>query len=102
MGTGQILIAAFSVLLLVLGLATTPAFATRTFRRAVLIIAILAAVITPSSDATSMLAFMAPMIALYMIGLVVQRIFRGKGPGNSSGPSHGPQHPLPIAGTSPR
>ena len=47
----------------------TPAFLMRHFRIAVMIIAIAAAVITPSGDALSMAVFALPMIALYLLGV---------------------------------
>ena len=46
----------------------TPAFLMRHFRMAVLVIAILAAVVTPSGDALTMTIFAAPMIGLYLLG----------------------------------
>ncbi len=49
----------------------TPAFLWKNFRYAVLIITILAAVITPTPDATTMLVFMAPMFLLYVLGIAV-------------------------------
>jgi sec-independent protein translocase protein TatC len=47
----------------------TPGFLMRHFRMAVMIIAIAAAVITPSGDALTMTVFATPMIALYLIGV---------------------------------
>jgi sec-independent protein translocase protein TatC len=49
----------------------TPAFLWKNFRYAVLIITIVAAVITPTPDATTMLVFMAPMLLLYFLGIAV-------------------------------
>jgi sec-independent protein translocase protein TatC len=49
----------------------TPKFLVKNFRYAILIIAVVAAVITPTPDATTMLVFMAPMIALYGLGVGV-------------------------------
>jgi len=49
----------------------TPAFLWRNVRYAILVIAILAAIITPTPDATTMIVFMAPMIALYFVGIAV-------------------------------
>ena len=49
----------------------TPGFLWKNFRYALLIIAVVAAVITPTPDATTMLIFMAPMIALYLVGIGV-------------------------------
>ena len=49
----------------------TPKFLWKNVRYAVLIIAIVAAVITPTPDATTMLIFMAPMLGLYFVGIAV-------------------------------
>jgi sec-independent protein translocase protein TatC len=49
----------------------TPQFLLKNFRYALVIITIVAAVVTPSPDATTMLIFMAPMILLYFIGVWV-------------------------------
>ncbi|HTU34081.1 MAG TPA: twin-arginine translocase subunit TatC [Candidatus Acidoferrum sp.] len=49
----------------------TPKFLLKNFRYAMLIITIVAAVVTPTPDATTMLIFMAPMVALYFIGVFV-------------------------------
>ena len=49
----------------------TPGFLWKNFRYAILIIAVVAAIITPTPDATTMLIFMAPMIVLYVVGIGV-------------------------------
>ncbi len=49
----------------------TPKFLWGNFRYAVLIIAIVAAVVTPTTDALTMTIFMAPMILLYLVGIGV-------------------------------
>ena len=49
----------------------TPKFLIRNFRYAMLIITVAAAIITPTPDATTMLIFMTPMIALYFISVLV-------------------------------
>jgi len=49
----------------------TPRFLLQNFRYAILVIAILAAVVTPTPDATTMLVFMAVMVALYFLGVGV-------------------------------
>ncbi|HKS82664.1 MAG TPA: twin-arginine translocase subunit TatC [Candidatus Acidoferrales bacterium] len=49
----------------------TPKFLLRNFRYAMLIITIVAAVVTPTPDATTMLIFMAPMVVLYFVGVLV-------------------------------
>ncbi|MGH9705965.1 MAG: twin-arginine translocase subunit TatC, partial [Candidatus Acidiferrales bacterium] len=41
------------------------------FRYAMLLITIVAAVVTPTPDATTMLIFMAPMVILYFVGVFV-------------------------------
>jgi len=47
----------------------TPGFLIRHLRMAIMVIAIAAAVITPSGDALTMTVFALPMIALYLIGI---------------------------------
>ena len=47
----------------------TPGFLLRHFRMAVMIIAIVAAVITPSGDAVTLGLFAAPMVGLYLLGV---------------------------------
>ncbi len=49
----------------------TPRFLWKHFRYAILIISIVAAIITPTPDATTMLVFMAPMVGLYFVGILV-------------------------------
>jgi len=49
----------------------TPRFLWKNFKYAILIIAIIACVITPTPDAMTMLIFMAPMILLYLVGIGV-------------------------------
>ncbi|HUJ29998.1 MAG TPA: twin-arginine translocase subunit TatC [Candidatus Acidoferrum sp.] len=49
----------------------TPKFLMKNFRYAMLIITIVAAVVTPTPDATTMLIFMAPMVLLYFVGVFV-------------------------------
>ncbi len=49
----------------------TPKFLWKNFRYAILIIAVVAAIITPTPDATTMLIFMAPMVGLYFVGIAV-------------------------------
>ena len=57
----------------------TPRFLWNNFRYAVLIIAIVAAVVTPTTDAFTMVVFMAPMIVLYILGIGVSFfVVRGK------------------------
>src|ERR1700730_9929582 len=49
----------------------TPQFLWKNVRYAILIIAVVAAIVTPTPDATTMLVFMAPMLALYFISIGV-------------------------------
>jgi sec-independent protein translocase protein TatC len=49
----------------------TPAFLWKNLRYAILIIAVIAAIVTPTPDAMTMLVFMAPMVALYFVGIGV-------------------------------
>ena len=49
----------------------TPAFLWRYFRHAIVAIAIIAAAVTPTTDAFTMLVFAGPMIALYIVGIGV-------------------------------
>jgi sec-independent protein translocase protein TatC len=52
----------------------TPKFLWKNFRYAVLIITVVAAIITPTPDATTMLVFMAPMFLLYFLGIGVAAV----------------------------
>jgi sec-independent protein translocase protein TatC len=52
----------------------TPKFLLKNFRYAMLVITILAAIVTPSPDATTMLIFMAPMIVLYFVSVLVSYV----------------------------
>lgn len=49
----------------------TPKFLWQNFRYAILIIAVVAAIITPTPDAQTMLIFMLPMVGLYFVGIAV-------------------------------
>jgi sec-independent protein translocase protein TatC len=49
----------------------TPKFLWKNLRYAILVIAVIAAIVTPTPDAMTMLVFMAPMIALYFVGIGV-------------------------------
>jgi sec-independent protein translocase protein TatC len=49
----------------------TPKFMLKNFRYAILVIAILAAILTPTPDATTMLVFMAVLVGLYFVGVGV-------------------------------
>jgi sec-independent protein translocase protein TatC len=52
----------------------TPKFLLKNFRYAMLIITVVAAVVTPTPDATTMLVFMAPMVVLYFLGVFVSYV----------------------------
>jgi sec-independent protein translocase protein TatC len=52
----------------------TPKFLWQNIRYAILVIAIVAAIITPTPDAMTMLIFMAPMVGLYFIGIAVSAV----------------------------
>jgi sec-independent protein translocase protein TatC len=52
----------------------TPRFLWTNIRYAILVIAIVAAIITPTPDAMTMLIFMAPMIGLYFVGIAVSAV----------------------------
>jgi sec-independent protein translocase protein TatC len=49
----------------------TPSFLWKNLRYAILIISIVAAIVTPTPDAMTMLVFMMPMVALYFVGIAV-------------------------------
>jgi sec-independent protein translocase protein TatC len=53
----------------------TPGFLLRNFRYAVIVIAILSAILTPTPDIANMLIFMAPMAGLYLLGTLVAFLF---------------------------
>lgn len=52
----------------------TPKFLWNNFRYAILVIAMVAALVTPTPDAVTMLVFMAPMILLYVVGIGVSAL----------------------------
>lgn len=52
----------------------TPQFLWKNSRYAIAIISIIAAIVTPTPDATTMLVFMAPMIGLYFLGMGVSYV----------------------------
>jgi sec-independent protein translocase protein TatC len=57
----------------------TPRWLWKNLRYAILIITIVAAVVTPTPDATTMLIFMAPMVGLYFVGIGVSwMVYRRK------------------------
>jgi len=62
----------------------TPRFLMRHFRTAVLLIAVLAAVITPTGDMLTMSVFAGPMILLYLLGVFVSWAFGKRSPSGSS------------------
>jgi sec-independent protein translocase protein TatC len=52
----------------------TPKMLLKNFRYAMLVITIVAAIVTPTPDATTMLIFMAPMVLLYFAGVLVSYV----------------------------
>lgn len=59
----------------------TPRFLWKNFKYAILIIFIIAAVITPTPDVVTQCIFAAPMILLYLAGILVAQIFGKPRPG---------------------
>jgi sec-independent protein translocase protein TatC len=53
----------------------TPGFLMRHLRTAVVIIAVVAAVITPTGDVITMTVFAGPMVLLYLLGVLVSWLF---------------------------
>lgn len=70
-GVGAVFELPMIILVLSLFGIVTPKFLVKNFRYAVLVIAVVAAIITPTPDATTMLVFMGPMILLYVVGIAV-------------------------------
>jgi sec-independent protein translocase protein TatC len=70
-GVGAVFELPMVILVLALFGIVTPQFLWKNFRYAILIISIVAAIITPTPDAMTMLIFMAPMILLYLVGIGV-------------------------------
>jgi sec-independent protein translocase protein TatC len=57
----------------------TPQWLWKNLRYAILIITVIAAIVTPTPDATTMLIFMTPMVGLYFLGIAVSyMVFRKK------------------------
>jgi len=52
----------------------TPQFLWKNFRYAILVIAVVAAIVTPTPDAMTMLIFMLPMVGLYFVGIIVSAL----------------------------
>jgi sec-independent protein translocase protein TatC len=52
----------------------TPKFLWKNFRYAILVISVVAAIVTPTPDAMTMLVFMAPMVGLYFVGIAVSAV----------------------------
>ena len=72
----------------------TPQVLWKNLRYAIMVIAVVAAIVTPTPDATTMLIFMAPMVALYFLCILLAAVFKG-GSGPLGGPPT-PTHPLPV------
>jgi sec-independent protein translocase protein TatC len=68
LGMALIFEAPILILLLALLRIVTPGFLLRNFRYAVLVITVVAAVLTPTTDAVTLALFAIPMIALYLLG----------------------------------
>jgi len=62
---------------------TTPGFLIRNGRYAILIIFVIAAIITPTPDVTTMLVFAMPMVLLYYVGIAVSYLIIMKREGKS-------------------
>lgn len=71
LGLGLIFETPILIFFLALFNIVTPKFLLKNFRYAMLIITVVAAIVTPTPDATTMLVFMAPMILLYFVGVFV-------------------------------
>ena len=79
LGVGVIFEMPMVILVLALFGIVTPKFLWKNFRYAILIISVVAAIITPTPDAMTMLIFMAPMIMLYVLGIgVAAMVVRSK------------------------
>jgi sec-independent protein translocase protein TatC len=74
LGMGLIFQTPILVFFLALFGIVTPGFMIRNFRYAILIIALVAAIVTPTPDALTMLIFMAPMIGLYALSIAVAAV----------------------------
>ncbi|MBI1750765.1 MAG: twin-arginine translocase subunit TatC [Acidobacteria bacterium] len=74
LGLGVVFQLPILVFFLTLFRIVTPAFLWNNFRYAVLVIAILAAVVTPTTDILTMVIFMAPMLALYVLSIGVSAL----------------------------
>src|ERR1035437_3309965 len=71
LGLGVIFELSVLIFFLALFNIVTPKFLWKNLRYAILIIAVIAAIVTPTPDATTMLVFMAPMVGLYFVGIGV-------------------------------
>jgi sec-independent protein translocase protein TatC len=71
LGLGLVFQLPILVFFLTLFRIVTPKFLWDNFRYAVLVIAILAAVVTPTTDILTMMIFMAPMLVLYVLSIGV-------------------------------
>jgi sec-independent protein translocase protein TatC len=71
LGVGLIFEMPMVILVLALFGIVTPKFLWKNFRYAILIISVVAAIVTPTPDAMTMLIFMAPMIMLYVLSIGV-------------------------------
>jgi sec-independent protein translocase protein TatC len=79
MGLGLVFQLPILIFFLTLFRVVTPKFLWENSRYAILIITIVAAIIVPTTDALTMLIFMAPMIVLYFLGIGVSAlVVRGR------------------------
>ncbi len=86
LGLGLVFQLPILVFFLTLFRIVTPAFLWDNFRYAVLVIAILAAVVTPTTDILTLMIFMAPMLILYLLSIGVSAAVvskRAQEPGTS-------------------
>jgi sec-independent protein translocase protein TatC len=74
LGVGVIFETPMLILLLSIFGIVTPRFLWKNFRYAILVIAVVAAIITPTPDAMTMVIFMVPMILLYVVGIGVSAV----------------------------
>lgn len=86
LGLGLVFQLPILVFFLTLFRIVTPAFLWNNFRYAVLVIAIVAAVVTPTTDILTLMIFMAPMLVLYLLSIGVSAAVvskRAEEPGTS-------------------
>ena len=87
LGMGLIFQTPILVFFLALFGLVTPGFLWSNIRYAILIISVVAAIVTPTPDAMTMLVFMAPMIVLYIASIGVAAFVVRRKTGGSGGQS---------------